>query len=266
MKHRKLNHDQLDLLHGVYRFRFATRSLLADYLRKPNNTSLYSRIRILEKYQYLHRRYEPSYRLAGREAEFSVTYKGAQLLREHELIEGPDTLLQATYRDKTVSSEYVQQLTLIFAIRNLLSNLYDLQWFTGRDVATLEYFPAKKPTAFLSLKVGEQVIRCFVEYVPRGTSSAKIRSRLKQYSTYFQQDAWGVTELPFPKILYIPEDGLTEQGVRYHIKRELYHTDTDIEYYTTTQKALLAIQDGHTAIWTGSVSDDELLALDSLPT
>ena len=137
---------------------------------------------------------------------------------------------------------------------------------TGRDIATLDYFPAKKPTAFLSLKVGEQVIRCFVEYVPSGTSSVKIRSRLKQYSTYFQQDAWGVTETPFPKILYIAEDGMTEQGVRYHIKKELYHADTDIEYYTTTQKALLAIQDGHTAILTGSVADNELLALDSLPT
>ena len=74
-----------------------------------------------------------------------------------------------------------------------------------------------------------------------------------------------MTELPFPKILYITKDGLTEQGVRYHSKRELYHADTDIEYYTTTQKALLAIQNSHTVIWTNGVAD-ELVALDSLPT
>ena len=52
MKQRKLNQDQLEVLQAIYRFRFGTRSLLATYLNKPNNTSLYSRIRILEKYTY----------------------------------------------------------------------------------------------------------------------------------------------------------------------------------------------------------------------
>jgi hypothetical protein len=53
-----------------------------------------------------------------------------------------------------------------------------------------------------------------------------------------QQDVWA-TETPFPKILYIAEDGMTEQGIRYHIKKESFRADTDIEYFTTTQKALL---------------------------
>ena len=264
MKQRKLNQDQLEVLHAVYRFRFGTRSLLATYLNKPNNTSLYSRIRILEKYGYLGRRYEPSYKLAGREAEFYVTYKGAQSLRSAELIEANDTTLQATYKDKTVSDQYVQQLTLLFRFRNLLSSYYDLRWFTGRDTTSLDYFPKNRPTAFISLKVKNKIIRCFVEYIPAGTSINAIRGKLKQYSAYFQQDAWGVTESPFPKILYIAEDGMTEQGIRYHIKKESFRADTDIEYFTTTQKALLGLQDGQNHIWTAVGEEDQLLALEDL--
>lgn len=48
MKQRKLNQDQLEVLQALYRFRFGTRSLLATYLDKPNNTSLYSRLTILK--------------------------------------------------------------------------------------------------------------------------------------------------------------------------------------------------------------------------
>lgn len=264
MTQKRLNQDQLAVLHAIYRFRFGTRSLLAAYLNKPNNTSLYSRISILEKYGYIGKLYDASYKLLGREAEFFVTHKGALALKNAELIETTDAMMQAVYKDKFVSDQYVQQLTLLFRIRNVLSAQYDLQWFTGRDMAQLDYFPKKLPTAFISLKVGDHILRCFVEYIPPGTSTSTIRSKLKQYSAYFQQDTWGVTEAPFPKILYIAEDGMTEQGVRYHMRKELFRADTDIEYYTTTQKALLGIQDSQDTVWTGMNEADELISLKDL--
>ena len=263
MKQRKLNQDQLEVLQALYRFRFGTRSLLATYLDKPNNTSLYSRLTILKKYGYLDERYDSSYKLAGREAEFSITYKAAQVLRDAELIDATNAQLQATYKDKTVSDQYVQQLTLLFKIRNILSTHYDLQWFTGRDIAQLDYFPKRKPTAFITVKANDTITRCFVEYVPAGTSISAIRGKLKQYSAYFQQDAWGVTQTPFPKILYIAEDGMTEQGIRYHIKKELFRADTDIQYYTSTKKAVLGLTDDAASIWT-SLDDDMPVSLEEM--
>lgn len=262
MKQRSLNQDQLKVLHTVYTFRFATRSLLASYLHKPNNTSLYSRIQILHKSGYLSRRYNSSYKLAGREAEYYITYKAAQLLQQAHLIDASDASLLAVYKDKTVSDQYVHQLTLIFQFRNILTANYDIQWFTTRDIASMDYFPKNKPTAFITIKVKNTILRCFVEYIPSGTSVSTIKSKLKQYSIYFQQDAWGVTNTPFPKILYITEDGMTEQGVRYQMKKELYRSDTDIEYYTTTKKALLGLGNIN-RIWT-SLEEDELLAIEDI--
>lgn len=260
---RKLNSDQLRLLHVLYSFRFGTRSLIASYLNKPNNTSLYSRIKILEKYGYLNKRYESSYKLAGREAEFYITHKGALLLRDVKLIEATDAELLSVYKDKDISDAYVQQLTLLFNIRNLLTSKYELQWFTGRDIKPLDYFPKNRPAAFISLKADDKVIRCFVEYIPISTSISAIRGKLKQYSSYFQQDAWGETETPFPKIIYIAEDGMTEQGVRYHIKKEIYRVDTDIEYFTTTKKAILNL-DISDKIWTSIDDSNAGLSLEDI--
>ena len=57
---------------------------------------------------------------------------------------------------------------------------------------------------------------------------------------------------------------MTEQGIRYHIKKESFRADTDIEYYTTTQKALLGLQDGQSNIWTVAGEEDQLLALEDV--
>jgi gamma-glutamylcysteine synthetase len=56
---------------------------------------------------------------------------------------------------------------------------------------------------------------------------------------------------------------MTEQGVRYQIKKESFRTDTDIEYFTTTKKALLGLHNDNHKIWT-SFDEEELLALEDI--
>lgn len=262
---RQLNQSQLDLLHILYRFRFATRSLLADYLERPNNTSLYSKVSILEKHGFVASRYDKSYKLAGREAEYYVTPKAVRALRDAELIDSTEADIRASYKDKSVSDQYVQRLAMLFNVRNVLEATYEsLQYFTQRDIQNLDYFPKKKPTAFLSLKSNDTTKRFFLEYIPTQTSTGAIKGKVRGYSNYFDEDAWGVTETDFPSVLFVCEDGMTEQGVRWHIKRELYKTDTDVQYYTTTQKVLLAIQPTSDAIWSDTSDPDSLLTLSEL--
>jgi hypothetical protein len=264
-KQRELNQSQLDLLHTLYRFRFATRSLLAEYLNKPNNTSLYSKLSILEKRGLVGSLYEKSYKLAGREAEYYVTPKGVRTLRDSSTMELSDTDIQASYKDKRMSDWFVQQVVLLFAFRNMLIKAYPtLQYFTSRDIQKLDYFPSRKPTAFLSLKTDDKVRRFFLEYIPMQTSTTIIKAKLRRYSHYFDEDAWGVTNTDFPFILFVCDDGMTEQGVRWHIKRELFKSDTDIQYYTTTRKALLTSLPGNPAIWSSIEDDDALYSLAEL--
>lgn len=262
---RQLSQSQLDLLHALYRFRFATRSLLADYFQRPNNTSLYSKISILEKHGYIGSRYDKSYKLMGREAEYYVTPRGVRVLRDTGIAEIADRDITASYKDRSVSEQYVQQVVLLFTFCNLLTKVYpELKYFTTRDIQGLDYFPKKKPTAFLSLKSGDETKRFFLEYIPTQTSTGAIKGKLRHYSQYFDEDAWGVTETDFPMILFVAEDGMTEQGVRWHIKREQFKMDTDIRYFTTTKKALLSITQAGGDIWTDMEDKDDLLSLHSL--
>ncbi len=259
MRTRTLNQSQLDLLHILYRFRFGTRSLLATYLEKPNNTSLYSKLSILERHGLIASRYNSSYKLAGREAEYFVIPSGVRVLRVTQHIDDP-AALQASYKDKTASDQFIRRTTLLFKLRNTLTAAYpSLKYFTARDIHQLDYFPKKRPTAYFSCKEKDATQRFFLEYLPAQTPTSAIKNRIKQYTAYYDEDAWGVTETPFPIVLYVCEDGLTEKGVLWHIQRERYKSDTDIHYYTTTQKALLS--NPIDPIWTNAEDTDELLTL-----
>ncbi|MFZ1250580.1 MAG: hypothetical protein WAR37_04005 [Candidatus Microsaccharimonas sp.] len=264
-RQRQLNQSQLELLHVLYRFRFGTRSLLAEYLKRPNNTSLYSKLSILEKYGVIATRYDKSYKLAGREAEYYVTPKGVRALNDAGVVDITDKGLQTAYRDKTVTDSYLRQLILLFTLRNQLCAVYpELQFFTARDIQDLDYFPKKRPTAFISLKTDKGIKRFFVEYIPMQTSVSIIKGKLKRFTVYYEEDGWSVTDTPFPTILYICEDGMTEQGVRWHIKRALYMSDTDMQYYTTTQKAILGSLQSAPAVWSDVSEPDNLLSLPEL--
>lgn len=265
-RQRSLNNTQLDLLLTLYSFRFSTRSLLAQYLGIANNTSLYSKLTILTKHEYIAAKYDTSYKLAGREIEYYILPKGLRALRDSKRLNVTDTMLQASYKDSTVSDDFIKQNLLLFRARNILSGVHPtLQYFTTRDIQSLDYFPKPRPTAFLSLKTDQGIKRFFVEYIPAQTPTRTIKNRLKQYSRYFDEDTWSITDTPFPNVLYVCENGMTEQGVRWHIARELYKADADISYLITTQKALLNMQKNNTAVWTGIDSPDELVALAPQP-
>ncbi len=262
---RSLNTNQYQLLLAVYSFRFSTRSLLSVYLGVPNNTSFYSRLQILQKHDYVATHYDKSYKLAGREAEFYLLPKGLRALRDASLLEVSDPMLTALYKDKTVGSDFLTQQVLLLRIRNRLAYTYeDLQIFTTRDIQALEYFPKPRPDLFMSMKNNNTVTRFFVEYVPAGTISSKLRKRLEYLSSYYDQDSWGETDTPFPGVLFVAETGLVEATLWRLIKREQYRSETDIAFYTTTQRAVLGMTAGSDAIWNDVSDPDELLALPNL--
>ncbi|MCB9819945.1 replication-relaxation family protein, partial [Candidatus Nomurabacteria bacterium] len=240
---RSLSKKQLEVLTVLYSFRFSTRSLISQYLGIPNSPVVYRRLESLVEREYIAKRYDKSYKLAGREAEYYVTPKGLRELRSSGSIDVTEPMITALYKDPGVSEAFICQHVVLFAIRNQLVTAHsDLQYFTARDIQLLDYFPEPRPIAFISLKTKRGVSRFFVEYIPAETHSNRIKYRLKAYMQYFDHDDWSATGTPFPYILYITENGMVEKGVRRHIEFELYKADTDIQFFTTTQKALLNLR------------------------
>jgi hypothetical protein len=259
---RSLNNSQYKLLTTIYSFRFSTRSLLSEYCGVPNNTSFYSRLQILQKHEYIATHYDKAYRLAGREAEFYLLPKGLRALHDAGFLEVSDTMQKALYKDKTVGRDFIGHQVQLMRIRNkLVSTHEDLQIFTVRDIQALDYFPKPRPDLFLSVKKGENVIRCFLEYVPAGTVNSKLRKRLEYLTRYYEEDDWSDTDTPFPAVLFVAETKLAEVSLRKLIARERYHSGTDVTYYTATQKSIFEMSADNSAVWIEAADANNLSSL-----
>lgn len=259
---RSLNDSQYTFLATIYSLRFSTRSVLSEYLGIANNTSLYSRLQILQKHDYIAAHYNKDYKLAGREAEFYILPKGLRALRDAGRLEVSDAMITATYKDKAVGRDFVKQQVLIARIRNKLISSYDnLQVFTARDIQELDYFPNPRPNLFLSMKNGNTVARFFLEYVPANVAGSKLRKRLEYLTRYYSEGSWDETDTPFPIILFVAETGLAEAGIRRLINREQYRSDSEIAYYSTSQNAILSMTLDKHDIWTIVADSDDHLSL-----
>lgn len=262
---RSLNINQYALIAAIYSLRFSTRSILSQYLGIANNTSLYSRLQILQRHEYIAAHFQKDYRLAGREAEFYVTPKGLKALRDTERLEVTDTMLAAIYKDRTVGKDFIARQTLIARLRNQLIATYtDLQIFTSRDIQLLDYFPRPRPDLFLSMKNGDKVSRFFLEYVSASTINSQIRKRLEYHTRYHREDDWGETETPFPNILLVAENGLTAASLRRSISRELYKSDSEVVYHITVQNSLLSSTPEDHSVWSSIGEYDTPLSLDEI--
>lgn len=264
-RHKPLTSIQLDLLLTLYIFRFSTRPLVARYFNRPNNTSLYSKLSILKKHELIDIRFDSSYKLAGRPAEYYVTPKGLRALRDYLRLEVNESAVQAIYKDKTVGDQFVRRTLTTFALRNQFTDAYKtLKLFTKRDMQPLGYFPKQLPDAYITFKTPTVVKRFFLEYVPADTPTIAIDRRLRHLIAYYENDGWNVSGMPFPAILCVCENGATERRVTSQIRRALDRVDTDMLFYTTTLGAALSLESSSGMIWTTPDDSEELRSLDTL--
>lgn len=263
---RQLNQGQIDVLMMLYKFRYGSRDLIASSLDKQNGTAMYSRLSILAKQGYVATRFEPSYKLSGRPAEYYLLPQALRALQELTEPDGlDDRAIKNSYKDKTASSQFISHCLSIYTIYNQLKSMYgSLQFFTKRELTAYDYFPKPLPDAFISLKLGSETRRYFLEVIEAETPPFVVDRRLRQLSDYYENDDWAVTEMPFPAIICICENGSTEKRFRKQVNRLLNRSDTDIPFYTTTKPALIGSSKGDNAIWSNTTEPEALRPLEAL--
>jgi hypothetical protein len=265
LKVRRLNQGQLDVLLKLYEFRFGTRELIAGSLGKQNGTAVYSRLSILDKQGYVAMRFDNSYKLKGRPAEYYLTPHALRLLKEQIKPEGlEDSAIKNSYRSP--SDDFVARSLTIYAFYNRLTNLYDgLRFYTKRDMVTQDYFPKPLPDAFISLKLDTETRRFLLELVTEDSKAFTVDWRLRQLIEYYQDGEWQARGGVFPPILYVCKTGAIEKRVRKQIIRALSQVEAYILFYTTTERALLNSRSGDDEIWSNTKEPEKLYNLVSLP-
>jgi biotin operon repressor len=267
LKDRKLNQGQLEVLLKLYRYRFSTRELIADSLGK-SDMSIYLRLQTLIANGYVASRYDKIYKLSGRPAAYYLLPKGLRALKQYTNRDDiTDAAIKNSYKDKDelVSEQFIDHNLAVYAVSNRLQALYPaIKQFTKRELVIYNYFPKQLPDLYLSIELGDQTKRLFLDYIEASTPSFVIDRQLRQMIEYYQNGGWQAKGNPFPPILYVCETGSLEKRLQKLANKALYRSDTDMSVYTTTKNALGSASPNNNLIWSNVKDPNELVTLIAL--
>ncbi len=258
-----LNSGQIAILEQLYKYRFASRALLAEGLGIKAGSSLHQKLEVLGKHGYIAKRYDKRLKLQGVPIAYYLTPNGLrelQKLPKYDFID--PAFIKTTYADKRVRMEYVSDILNIHRLTGLLKQQYrGLKVFTKRQISRESYFPELVPDALLSLATNDPVqpYRFFLDLVPDRTPRPVLYRRIKAYSDFFE-GGWRGTDSELPVLLLVSEWGPAERNIQRNVLKWLNAEESDLQAFTTTSLALERSWD-NTAIWTPVDETDELVSL-----
>lgn len=259
-KHRrKLNDEQLEVLELLYKFRFGSNNLIAEYFGKKDRSFVFKRLKILLEQGFIGKRFDSSYRIQGKPAAYYLLPEGARKLQEHRDPEDDPVNIKSIYKDKTVSEAFIYHSLNIFATYNQLEVHYsdDLSFFTKSDLTGYEHYPKPLPDAFLSLEAGGSTEHFFVEIQEDSQPFFTAVRKVKKYIDYEDSGEWAITETDFPAILFVCESASLQKRLQKQITKMLSKTlSDDLVFATSTTEELRGLKDNAT-VWQLASDPDE---------
>lgn len=257
---RKLNDEQLEVLRLLYKFRFGTNELFAQYFGKKDRSFVYKRLKILQEQGLVGKRFDSSYRLLGKPAAYYLMPDGARAL---QAARGTAINIKAIYKDKSVSGQFVERSLDLFVIHNRLKDEYgdSLKFFTKVDLNREDYgyFPQPLPDAYIRLSDKQFFLDIFHDSEP----SFVAKRRMKQYIKYDEDGNWEVTETGLPKVVAVCESQSLAKRVQKYMSKALDDAwpDSEVVFAFTTKSALMS--DGQ-AVWQRADNTAEVFALQNI--
>jgi DNA-binding MarR family transcriptional regulator len=244
---RPLNSQQIDVLAWLFKFRFSTSKQIAESLGRSQNSykGIQKKLQILEEQELIAKRYDKSYKLQGRAAEYCLTPKGARWLEQARPNTTNQWAAKSLYKNKSVSQDFIIHCLNIADAALKLQAVYGdkLKIFTKSVLIAYDYFPTWPPDLLLSLQSSrsKERLRYFFD-VWDGTKPFFISVRkARNYLNYADEGDWPDDEV-FPAVLAICEDSKTQKKLNRQIKHFLSDSYVDETVFATTTQERLANQ------------------------
>lgn len=212
-----LNAGQIELLELVYKYRFISRQLVADCLNITYGSSIYEKLEVLVKGDYLGKRFDKQLKLQAVPAAYYLTPKGMRYLQNqpgHDFV--LDSAIKNSYKDKTVGRDFISYTLHVCKYTNMLKRQYpNLKIFTRRDMSRYSYFPPQPPDAFLSLpNETDQPKRFFFDLISDNLPRLALDRRIANYCEFFEEGGWDITDSERPVLLLLCEQASAEKRVQ----------------------------------------------------
>jgi len=274
VKHRrKLNDQQIEVLELLYRFRFGSNSLFAEYFGKKDRSFVFKRLKILLEQGYIGKRFDSSYRIQGKPAAYYLLPAGARVLQGLRTPEkAKEIKVKAIYNDKNVKDGFVAHCLSVFVIHNWLKALYgDKQkLFSKSGLAVYGYFPRPLPDAYISLKTGaegkDKPKRYLLDIFEDDIPFFILIRRIKKYIYFSKNNDWPKKD-SLPAILMLTESPRRQKQLARRIAKELREAELDednILFATSTLEAVTKAKTNQDKIWQLADQDKTMEALENI--
>lgn len=257
---KQLNELQTQLLHTLYKFRFGTTELIAQY-QETSIRYTNVRLKILLEQEYIGRNYDKSYKLKHWLATYFLLPKAINLLKADKELDAKG--LHLSYYSRSAKTNFVNHWLRMFRLFLKFDELYgdNLEFFTNTELAEQTNFPTVRPDAYLSFSGKHSNIpNCMLDLLESNKPADQIRQRATRFINDYQTNSdWGSN---YPRILLICDNVGLERDMQRLITRTLNYKGTvKPQYYTTTLRALFGSHNAKTAIWSDVLEPEKLIAL-----
>jgi hypothetical protein len=252
---RKLSSEQLEVLELLFRYRFGTNEQFARYFGKQTGKAVQKRLTILLEQGYIDKRYDGSYKLQGRPAEYHLLPNGARLLKGQQGKDSniTDQAIKNLYKDKTVSSAFIAHNLAIFTVSLKLRSIYGdkLDFFTKPELNAYSYFLRPLADGYISMKTSKSHKRYYVEVYEDDVPFFVLVRRIKKYFKYVANELEDEDQQRpddnFPAILMITQSVRRQTQLRRRIAREVRETyEEDIVFATDKDKVWQVVDENKT--------------------
>lgn len=261
---RPLNKQQIRTLHLLYWYRFCTSKQLARSFGKTSPKAIQNKLQILEAQNLIGKRYDKSYKLAGRSAEYFITPKGARAIEKANPNATNTWATKSLYKNKTVSDDFLKHCIAVTETAQRLQAIYGdskkLHILPKSYMAQLNYYPSWTPDLHTEIPgKGEAPTKHYFIDIWDGTKPFFVSVRkTRNYVNFKDSGDWQDNE-PYPAILAICEDDRTQKKLNRQMKRILDEQwDDELVFATTTRQQLEAVTKSSEKIWYLIGEDEEL--------
>ena len=233
-KERKLNKGQTAVLTLLYRYRFTTSELLAKFENQKHLQVARSRLATLEKQGYIGKRYDGSYKLAGKFAAYYLLPKGLRYLKSIDIAD--PQVIKMIYNDSKASDKFVDFCLSVSRTTQALSSFYDgeAKVFTRTELLGYDYFPQPQPDLYLSIK-RDGVRHYFVDLHDDAAPTFVLAKKMKKYAEHQESGEWDTTGSDYPEVIIVCLSPAGEKRLRKKLQQTAIG---DLMVYTATIGAL----------------------------
>ncbi|MGD8373753.1 MAG: replication-relaxation family protein [Candidatus Woesebacteria bacterium] len=251
-KYRKqLNTEQVEVLHILYTFRFASSEQIAKYQAKPNPKAIQKRLKILEDQDLIAKRYDKSYKLQGKPAAYYLTAQGARILTKLGNRPADEPInVKLTYKSKDASEGFIEHCKHILNTYLALYTIHGskLDFFTKSDLnyEQYEYYPKPLPDAHICVKTSKGDRNFFLDIFEDKDPFFIMVRRIKRYLKYAESGDWEETA---PTVLMVVPNKAIHKRLRKRIAYELKESYEDDMRFATTRLEYAIAKDDNGRIW-----------------